>query len=209
MKIYFQINLWGGSTSRLIGGHLFFVTEYVLHPQYDDWTLDNDVAVIRVDVRFAFNQRLNFLMFSILNLQPSTPLQGHAHVSAIPLPPVCNTACCGVCVDGPQITVAGWGLDDNNQIPENLRQVSKGIHDQADCNRIWGGDITSRMFCTAVEDGRDSCNGDSGSPITRSGIQVGVVSFGTSICGDGTAPAVYVRIEDPLIRNFIVQVAGI
>jgi hypothetical protein len=64
------INLWGGSTSRLSGGVLFFVTEYILHPQYDWWTLDNDIAVIRVDVGFinSYLKQLkltsNFLIFS-------------------------------------------------------------------------------------------------------------------------------------------------
>ena len=53
-----SINLWGGSTSRLTGGTIFFVTEYLLHPQYDDWELDNDVALVRVDVRtFSLNVR--------------------------------------------------------------------------------------------------------------------------------------------------------
>lgn len=73
---------------------------------------------------------------------------------------------------------------------------------------MWGG-ITSSMFCTTIENGRDSCNGDSGSAILRDGIQVGIVSFGSEICGDGTLPAVYVRIEEPLVRNWIRQISGI
>jgi hypothetical protein len=91
------------------------------------------------------------------------------------------------------------------------------------------------MFCTTVENGEDSCNGDSGSAIMRAGVQVGVVSFGSEVCGkflkpclsahfkylierkhspvptklgDGSAPAVYVRIEDPLVRNFIREISG-
>jgi secreted trypsin-like serine protease len=141
--------------------------------------------------------------------QPSTPLQGHPNVRPIALPSNCDTACCGVCVAGPDITVAGWGLNDNQQIPENLLQVQKAIFNQAECNRIWGGDITSRMFCTLVVNGMDSCNGDSGSAITRAGVQVGVVSFGSEVCGDGSAPAVYVRLEDPKIRNFIRVTTGV
>ena len=45
-----SINLWGGSTSRLTGGHIFFVSEYINHPEYDTWTLDNDISLIRIDV---------------------------------------------------------------------------------------------------------------------------------------------------------------
>ena len=99
-------------------------------------------------------------------------------------------------------------LQSSGQIPENLLQVQKAIFDQQQCNAIWG-DITSRMFCTVVENGIDSCSGDSGGAIVRDGIQVGLVSFGSEICGDGTAPAVYVRVEDPLVRNFITQQTGL
>lgn len=81
------------------------------------------------------------------------------------------------------------------------------------------------MFCTLVENGIDSCGGDSGKTqvqiayslptvfittllkpggaIVRNGVQVGIVSFGSEDCGDGSLPAVYVRIEDPAIRDFI------
>lgn len=53
-KLPFQINLWGGSTSRLTGGVVFIVDSYSLHPQYDWWSLDNDVAVLRVNVSQKF-----------------------------------------------------------------------------------------------------------------------------------------------------------
>lgn len=65
------------------------------------------------------------------------------------------------------------------------------------------------MFCTIIEDGRDSCNGDSGSAVLRNGIQVGVVSFGSAVCGDGSRPAVYVRVEQPQIRDWITGFVGI
>lgn len=110
---------------------------------------------------------------------------------------------------GNPITVVGWGQNDAGVIPENLLQVQKPIYPHAECGISWRGDITSRMFCSVVENGIDSCNGDSGSAIIRNGIQVGIVSFGSPVCGDGSRPAVYVRIEDPLIRDFIRQTTGI
>ena len=48
--------------------------------------------------------------------------------------------------------------------------------------------------------GEDSCNGDSGGPIAYRGLsdnpwyQVGIVSYGTSKCGQGE-PGVYTKIE--------------
>lgn len=135
-----QINLWGGSTSRISGGTVFFTTSYILHPGYDTWTLDNDIALIHVD--------------------PNSPLSGVPNVVPAVLPPNCATACCGVCEGGEDITVIGWGVYNlvTGALPENLLQVQKAIFNQAQCNAIWG-DITSRMFCTNVEQGRDSCNG--------------------------------------------------
>lgn len=49
------VNLWGGSTSRTSGGHLFFIRSYTLHPGYNRATLDLDVAMIEVNVSLKFH----------------------------------------------------------------------------------------------------------------------------------------------------------
>lgn len=196
-----QINLYGGSNSRISGGHLFFVTRYVLHPSYSRVTLDFDIAIIEVDVSLfccIFMPEINNFFVK----QPGTPLDGFVNVRPIPLPASCATACCGVCPEGNQISVAGWGRIDDGSLPEFLRKVSKDIVSNAVCSTFWNN-ISNRMFCTHIENGRDSCNGDSGSAIVRDGVQVGVVSFGSSVCGDGSRPAVYVRVEQPQIRSWI------
>jgi len=186
------INLWGGSTSRLTGGVIFLITEYILHPTYNVIPIDNDIAVMRINPE-----------------TPLVPSASHPHIALIPLPDLCpaTEACCGAC-PGEVIHVAGWGRDDSGGLPENLLMVHKPIHNHEQCHAQWSAafsdmTITSRMFCTTVEDGIDSCNGDSGSAIVLNGIQVGLVSFGSQVCGDGTLPAVYVRNEDPVIRDFI------
>lgn len=46
--------LWGGSSSRTTGGHLFFVTEYFLHPGYDRATIDLDIGILHVAVSVLF-----------------------------------------------------------------------------------------------------------------------------------------------------------
>lgn len=183
-----MINLYGGSTSRLSGGHLFFISRYVMHPGYNRQTIDLDIAVIEID--------------------PATPLEGFTFVTPIRISPICATACCDVCPEGNQIVVAGWGRVDDGSLPEMLRQVSKDIITIESCRDYWTGigwtgGISHSKFCTRVENGRDSCNGDSGSAIVRNGVQVGLVSFGSLVCGDGTVPAVYVRLEEPTVRNFI------
>jgi len=130
--------LWGGSSSRLHGGEIFFVVEYVLHSDYDWRTLDYDIAALRVST--------------------GSPMSGIDFVTPIAIPEACPTSCCTVCEDGPDITVTGWGASDNigSPLPELLLQVSKPISNQEECDAIWG-DVTDRMFCTGIIEGRDSC----------------------------------------------------
>lgn len=91
--------------------------------------------------------------------QPSTPLEGFTHVTPIPIPAICDTACCGVCPEGPPITVQGWGRIDDGSAPEFLRQVDKDIMPLAPCNAAWLASefnipVSDSMFCTVVENGR-------------------------------------------------------
>lgn len=71
------------------------------------------------------------------------------------------------------------------------------------------------MLCTPIENGRDSCNGDSGSAMIRyddergNYVQVGIVSSGPIICGANNTAAVYVRVEEPKIREFIKLSTGV
>jgi secreted trypsin-like serine protease len=52
-----SIQLYGGSTSRLTGGRRFFVSRYILHPNYRRLSLDNDVAVLQVLVSSNENKK--------------------------------------------------------------------------------------------------------------------------------------------------------
>lgn len=179
-----QIQLRGGSTNRNSGGFIFQAAAYTNHPNYNRFTLANDVSVIRT----------------------SNTIAG-TNVAHIPIPGNCNTACCTVC-DPWDVTVTGWGRDENGALPLNLRQLTAPIHNRIDCNRFWNN-IGPDVFCKSVINGRDTCNGDSGGPLIRVGQQVGIVSFGTSVCGDGSRPSGNVRIEEPGIRNFIRTQSGI
>lgn len=88
------IYLWGGSTSRATGGHLFFVSSYHLHPQYQRITLSTGQVIWDYDV-------------AVIRVHAGTPLEGFPFITPISLPPACATECCGVC-GGVQISLAGW-----------------------------------------------------------------------------------------------------
>lgn len=82
-----EINLRGGTSNRLSGGFIFFVESYTLHPQYDPFMLDFDVAIIQV--------------------QRDTPLQGN-NVVPIPISPTCIHSCCEAC-EPENVNITGWG----------------------------------------------------------------------------------------------------
>jgi secreted trypsin-like serine protease len=62
--------------------------------------------------------------------------------------------------------------------------------------------MTSPHLCAGGEVGQDSCNGDSGGPLVKAGsdggafYQIGVVSFGATVCGSTNMPAVYTRVAE-------------
>lgn len=113
----------------------------------------------------------------------------------------------------------------NGSIPTYLQQLEQHVVPRSECVNHWEGQITSRMFCVTA-DFYDSCDGkreifasvkiliyfiigDSGSAILIDSVrQVGYVSFGSMVCGDGSAPAVYGRLEEPSIRQFIFSITG-
>jgi len=175
------ITVYGGSSNRVTGGVEFDVEQYELHPDYNPIILDFDVAVIKIKNSF----------------------DGHDTIRRVKL---ANEAC--VTAAGVTVHLAGWGFDENWNLPEILIEIQQDIIDNDECYALWGGDITSRMLCANVENSVDSCNGDSGGAVLKGCLQVGIISFGSPECGE-PVPSVFTRIEDPAIRGFIRSQTGI
>lgn len=191
---------------------MFFVERYDLHPQYRRIQLSTNQVIWDYDV-------------AVIEAYSGTLLQGFPHVEPTVLPQSCASECCGVC-GGVEIRLAGWvsfkkvkkevtsrlifqGRLANGSIPTYLQQLEQHVISQSECASFWEGQVTDRMFCVTA-DFYDSCDGDSGSAILLTGNnQVGYVSFGSMRCGDGSAPAVYGRLEHPSIRDFIRQISGL
>jgi len=175
------ITLYGGTSNRLTGGVEFEVESYQIHPDYDFYIMDYDVAVIKIKDTF----------------------EGHPGIRRSILANERCTTSCGV-----RVRLAGWGYNEDWIIPEELQEIQQTIVDNESCYEAWGGDITSRMLCATVENNVDSCNGDSGGAVLKGCLQVGIISFGSIECGY-PIPSVFTRIEDPAIRNFIRSETGI
>ncbi|XP_047493192.1 trypsin-1-like [Penaeus chinensis] len=164
----------------------FNVAQIVNHPMYDDDTLDNDVALLRLASQIQFPEDNT--------------------VGRVCLPEAGQT------YDSVTATVSGWGTvaEDGADSPV-LLEVSVPTLSNAECNVFLGGEVTANMLCAGVpEGGRDSCQGDSGGPlVTEEGgevKQIGVVSWGFG-CGQPNSPGVYARVTSYLswISSYVTE----
>lgn len=142
------------------------------HAQYSSSTIDYDVATLILAQ--AFTPGTNA---AVVTLSPNLP------TTTDPL------------------TLTGWGrLSGGGTLP-TLLQKSTGLKVIAtpECQTRWGATntITPRMVC-AHSTTESACNGDSGGPLTVAGLQVGVVSWGSSSCLHATYPNVYASVSNLL-----------
>ncbi|CAH1790094.1 unnamed protein product [Owenia fusiformis] len=147
----------------------------VKHENYDDSTLENDIALLRM--AFPFDGPTDF---------DNT------------LRPICKPRT-NFTYDT-TLLVAGWGTTESGGTsPDILRHVNLPIVDNEACAAGYDP-VTDPVFDSNIcagEEGRDSCQGDSGSvnAFNNNGVfeAVGIVSWGRG-CGDPTATGVLTRI---------------
>jgi len=107
--------------------------------------------------------------------------------------------------NGESLTVVGWGYDESWELPELLQETNVIYTRNAECIKYRDsegmtleGELFGDMLC-AGDVGRDSCYGDSGSPLMLVGnsieedVQVGLVSWGYECAGP--LPGVYSRLS--------------
>jgi hypothetical protein len=103
---------------------------------------------------------------------------------------------------GDSVTVIGMGSTETSEVSDVLRQVELEILGDEPCDDLYDGDIHHKSMICAIgkKEGGDACAGDSGGPLLVLGkdggddVQVGVVSFGGSKCGDPNQPGVYADV---------------
>lgn len=147
----------------------------IKHESYDTYTMDSDVALIRLQTPFTFN---DYVSPSCL---ADTEPQG-------------NTT----------VWVAGWGYVEDTCCDGNLKQAKLPIIDRATCQSLMTSasvpiPITAGMLCAGTASGYPStCNGDSGGAVVvqtdaNKFVQVGLVSWSMGGC-DSPNPNVYANV---------------
>jgi transmembrane serine protease 9 len=170
----------------------FEVDEIIRHPAYDPYTLDFDVALIRLKTKIDFHNRES------------------------PVAPICLPNVLGanqsVLTEDDHLWVVGWGLahEDAKGSTRLLQKLMVPYIESESCEKIVYDphalepkEITERMLCAGdPKGGYDSCQGDSGGPLFvdengkyKRATQMGIVSHGsTNGCARKGQVGIYSRL---------------
>ncbi|XP_055539675.1 CLIP domain-containing serine protease B15-like [Wyeomyia smithii] len=105
-------------------------------------------------------------------------------------------------IDKEDFTVTGWGQTSTEirsavQLHVDLIGRTNDVCDRSFA--VANISLTETQLCVGGDKGKDSCKGDSGGPLLRQvGVvwyQIGIVSFGSRICGSENYPGIYTNVE--------------
>ncbi|XP_062143148.1 hypodermin-A-like [Drosophila sulfurigaster albostrigata] len=167
-----------GSSTSDNGGSVIKVAKITVHDHYIHYVYKNDTPKSQYDIALILL---------------SSPLEMGPTVKAIPLAE-------SVPNDGAVVRVSGWGYTETGEAPLHLKSVYVNIVNLEKCARVNKIESTKAKIC-AASPRKDSCNGDSGGPLTYRSKLVGIVSFGPEICGDPSQPGVYTDVVE--LRQWI------
>ncbi len=157
----------------------YAVKRFIVHPQYDAITTDNDIALIELKEKVSNIPTIAYDTNNTLSTGTRTSVAGWGNMSR----------------------------DDGDAYPDNLREAIVPIVDFDSCNSrtSYDGDLTENMICAGYMDGRkDGCQGDSGGPLIINNTLVGIVSWGNG-CGKKNYPGVYTKVQNYVkwIRKYV------
>ena len=159
--------------------------QWIIHPDYDDDSLDNDIALIELETPLDLN----------------ACGENCAVIAPLTAPLEETTAYVGA-----RARVSGWGnlaaSGEEDSWTEELQFAELFIMACTETPSLYGeDDVTGNMFCAGVEEfDKDSCQGDSGGPIVVANnegtgdLLAGIVSWGNG-CAVNGYPGVYTRVS--------------
>ena len=151
------------------------IRAFKIHPEYDERTQANDIAILVLEKKVSLNEDLRPVCL---------PQERRDYKESI-----------GTVIGFGSTTYGGRGSS-------KLREVSLPIWDNQQCRGVYGERLVhpTHLCAGTREGGKDSCQGDSGGPFMVQGpskrwMMVGVVSWGQK-CGEPNFPGVYTRVTE-------------
>ena len=165
----------GSDASYADGGVTYDAAEIISHPSYNSNTMNNDIALIKLEDPITFNN------------------------STQPVVLMCDQQVeLGVEDPGIMSWITGWGETEGTTNSTQLQVVGVPITTTSDYGN---NQIDADMIMAGYSDGGyDSCQGDSGGPMVvlaadgETFLQCGVVSWGYG-CAEAGYPGVYSRVS--------------
>ncbi|KAF2906090.1 hypothetical protein ILUMI_00089 [Ignelater luminosus] len=146
------------------------VVKMIMNKYFDSYTMANDSSLIKVRLPFDLKTEIP------IPLAKSDDLY-NVNSSAV---------------------VLGWGRNATTSeiVQDILFSVDVLLFDTEYCLNLYGKEsITDDMFCAgSYTGGKDACQFDSGGPIMKNNILIGITSWGGD-CGEKTQPGVYIKIS--------------
>ncbi|XP_056633937.1 brachyurin-like [Diorhabda sublineata] len=141
----------------------------ILHPDWNRNRLKNDIALINLPSEIEFTDYIKPIKIASEDLD-------YGKEKAL---------------------VSGWGrpFDGARGISSVLREVDVPVITNSWCNLKYLGVVGDGQVCVSGSDGKSTCNGDSGGPLTFNGVQIGIVSFGVRLGCEVGWPAVFTRVS--------------
>ncbi|XP_044260042.1 phenoloxidase-activating factor 1-like isoform X2 [Tribolium madens] len=162
------------------------IDKVIPHPDYSDNSADryHDIALIKLKRKVSYTDFIKPIC-----------LPGKSEKSSV----------------GERLVVAGWGRTEYASNSPVKLKLWVPVAETSQCSRKFksaGVTLGNKQLCAGGEQGKDSCNGDSGGPLmaTTNGTAQwyieGIVSFGAR-CGSEGWPGIYTRVSEYLdwIRN--------
>ncbi|XP_077397964.1 ST14 transmembrane serine protease matriptase a [Festucalex cinctus] len=155
------------------------------HPNYNDFTFDNDIALMELDAPVAYGDYIQ---------------------------PICLPAAQHNFPVGKTVYITGWGATREGGFAATVLQKAQvRTINHTVCDSLMGGQLTTRMTCAGVlSGGVDACQGDSGGPLSiQSGNRMflgGVVSWGDG-CARRNKPGIYTTVTK--FRGWIKEKTGV
>ncbi|XP_037877007.1 chymotrypsin-1 [Bombyx mori] len=162
---YFKATV--GTNQLRAGGTSYGIRKVVVHENYDDYIIKNDIAIVFTEDEIEFGSKVDAIE---LNDEPVEK--------------------------GEDLVLTGWGTTSYpGRLPNDLMEIDLKAITYEDCKQAHESvnAVFETQICALTKAGEGACHGDSGGPLVREGRQVGVVSWGIP-CARGK-PDVYTKVE--------------
>ncbi|XP_017351037.1 vitamin K-dependent protein C isoform X1 [Ictalurus punctatus] len=155
------------------------VVKIVPHPKYNSLTVNNDIALLRLESPVAFS---TYIVPACL---PSRDLAERV-----------------LHLNGTMTVVTGWGKDKEGTVPysSDLKHISVPIVEHSECAHHMVNNLTQNVLCAgSIGSTVDACKGDSGGPMMtlyrNTWFLIGLISWGEG-CGKTDKLGVYTKVSN-------------